>query len=525
MSVDPAVVDIHTHLFNARYLPLENIFLSHLGQPSWFKRRLAFLVARLLEHATGSSEPEATARRALTTPDLALESIWACIEGELEARARGMLVAAGGTRSAREYAADRLEEDPLLAVLLEGDALLDALVKAELDDPDDPREDDPSAFFASGRFEVQEPASRRAAIIELVAPLDGPSPSVRGLFAGLGRVAKWLLKKLWKLFDKLATWWEDATGFLTFMRRLLMSEREVFKALAETYQQEEGLLLVHHMMDMEYAYDQQPRYPFLEQQQRMLRLAAGAGGVLRGFTAFDPRRSPPATLGDGFAGFKFYPAMGYRPWDNDVETQEKIEAFYYRCSVEGDYPVFAHCTPIGFEAHPGYGKNAHPKYWKSALKEFPNLRLCLGHAGGGDMTNTTNGDLRSPGWYAKSDREWSDDDNFAKIVVALCTTYDHVYCEVGHLHEVLVEDSDERKAFEQNFVREWTSTTSNTDKNHFSKKCMFGSDHHMPMMINRAADLLKYFRNLFARKGLTGLTDFCSGNAIRYLNDRRTGLD
>ena len=326
------------------------------------------------------------------------------------------------------------------------------------------------------------------------------------------RALWWGLEKLWLLFDTAMRWWDTVEEFLTFVLRMLMAEREILSALRDAYREVRDVTLLQLMMDMQLAYDppKAPRYRFDEQVRRMRLLASEGDGILLGFTAFDPRRGG-FSLPDRFLGAKFYPAMGYRPAGNDdPELQRSVDAFFSAC-VASDTPVFTHCTPKGFQARTGSGTNAHPKYWATALSAFPTLRLCLGHAGGGRMSN---GALDSPGWFAANDDEWSRPDNFGSSVAELCRRYERVYCEFGHLDEVLDEHAPEREAFESNFAREWTSTAGPYS---FATKCMFGSDHHMPKMINRAADLLEYFRGVFARHRLDGFADFCGGNARAYL--------
>ena len=497
----PDVVDIHTHVFNARYLPLEGIFLSHLGKSSAFKRWLARTVATVLEQATGSSySREAVAAGRGFAGDDAADEIWKCVESELEARTRGHVEAAGNSRSDREYAADRLEEDPLVMALLEGQAML----TASGDDPEHPSAEDPSHRLDIDRILAGVRPTRRATLERVLNS---------GTFSGFGAVVKWLVKKLWKLFDTIAGWWETADDFLMFFARMLMAEKDVLAALIRSYDDDQHVrLLVHHMMDMQYAYDppDAPRYLFAEQEERMRKLAGDNKHRLVGFTAFDPRRQDVWTMPTGFTGVKFYPGMGYRPWDNTPDIQPRVAAFLRACA-QSDVPVFAHCTPRGFQSQPGSGKNAHPKYWRAALEQpgLRDLRLCLGHAGGGKMQND---DLLSYGWYATTPEEWADRDNFARISVELCTNFLNVYCELGHLHELLT-DRKSRLAFEANFVPAWKSVGPLP----FATKCMFGSDHHMPLMINRAADLLTYFKDLFARESLDGFAAFCAGNARTYL--------
>ncbi|HEX6100577.1 MAG TPA: amidohydrolase family protein [Thermoanaerobaculia bacterium] len=90
-------------------------------------------------------------------------------------------------------------------------------------------------------------------------------------------------------------------------------------------------------------------------------------------------------LGAGCAGVKFYPPNGYPPFDETTSQVPPSTAEFFRYCIEKDVPVFTHCTPHGFEAEGGHGKKyANPVLWRKALEqpEFRNLRLCLGHAGG-----------------------------------------------------------------------------------------------------------------------------------------------
>lgn len=75
--------------------------------------------------------------------------------------------------------------------------------------------------------------------------------------------------------------------------------------------------------------------------------------------------------------------MGYRPSD-DAEHKKTLNKFFDWC-VQKNVPIFVHCTPEGFQTSKKLGLNAHPKYWREILKErrWNKLRLCFGHAGGG----------------------------------------------------------------------------------------------------------------------------------------------
>ena len=97
------------------------------------------------------------------------------------------------------------------------------------------------------------------------------------------------------------------------------------------------------------------------------------------------------------------------------------------------------------------GLNAHPKHWRALLEHerWRDLRLCLGHAGGGRASNLG---VSSAGWMADNDAEWSDADNFARIVADLCATYPNVYCELGYITELL-DDPTARELLVANIER------------------------------------------------------------------------
>lgn len=501
----PPVIDVHTHVFNARYLPLKGIFLSFIHDPGWMTKKLAGAIARLIEESTGTSYESAIA--SLTGSPLReqlADEVGGRVATEFVARVRGTQAAARSARAVHEvgYITDRLADDPMVQALVDLEramAASNASVAAQLQ-------------VLSPEFDA---ANARLATLEFahaMAPLD-VGDILDDIVQRIKRAVIWGLEKLWTLFDKAMTWWDTIEEFLTFVWRLLMAELEILEALRKAYASIPNVTLVHLMMDMQLAYEppDAPRYDFDEQVRRMRLLADDSGGVLFGFTAFDPRRTGGFTLPERFLGAKFYPAMGYRPAENDdSDVQASLDAFFRAC-VTFDTPVFTHCTPKGFQARAGTGVNAHPKYWASALDSHPNLRLCLGHAGGGSMSN---GSLVSAAWFAENEGQWNHPDNFGARVVDLCRCYERVYCEFGHLDEVLHGDAQKRGAFERNFVREWTSTAGPYA---FATKCMFGSDHHMPRMVNHAAELLAYFRDVFERSGLNGFEDFCGGTARRYL--------
>ncbi len=138
----------------------------------------------------------------------------------------------------------------------------------------------------------------------------------------------------------------------------------------------------------------------------------------------------------GCGGIKFYPPSGYRPIGNSDSSFEpnpkgsppgpvldqRNTALFDFC-VNNDLPLFTHCSEIGFQAYKNSGKNSDPDFWSDVLNDarWHDLRLCFGHAGG-------------RGWF-RPDADFQG--SFAHKVYQLCTgPFPNVYCGVGILDHV-----------------------------------------------------------------------------------------
>lgn len=271
---------------------------------------------------------------------------------------------------------------------------------------------------------------------------------------------------------------------------------------------------------MAYAMHKPPYYSFHPVQvDRMQTLQRANPSRVFGFSAFDPRREDwrmraEESLAKGFLGFKFYPAMGYKPTGNDPDIQARVDAFFDFC-VEREAAIFVHCTPQGFQTRLKQGANAHPKLWREVLgnDRWSSLRLCLGHAGGGRMEN---GSLKSPGWMAETDKEWADTDNFARIVAELCSTHLNVYCEFGYI-TALFED-DKREIFVANIERARRSAKEGNLPYDLLDKMAYGSDWHMPDMVDNTRKYLDVFLEIMNRETYKSYLDqFFWKNAYRFL--------
>ena len=160
------------------------------------------------------------------------------------------------------------------------------------------------------------------------------------------------------------------------------------------------------------------------------------------------------------------------------------------------------------------GLNAHPKHWRALLEHerWRDLRLCLGHAGGGRASNLG---VSSAGWMADNDAEWSDADNFARIVADLCATYPNVYCELGYITELL-DDPTARELLVANIER------ARAEARRTAAPRLPGQGRlrlgHMPSMVDNTARYLDVFVDIMNRPAYAAHRDlFFHDTAMAYL--------
>lgn len=289
-------------------------------------------------------------------------------------------------------------------------------------------------------------------------------------------------------------------------------ETKLLRSLTKNYPMVKTF--VFHMLDTEFFFpgkaDFTAKAELSNEQQiaNMKSLLKQQPSRIKGFVGYNPKRANALeivkkAINDGFSGVKFYPPLGYNPCDS-------LELFKY-CEKE-NIPVFTHCTPTGFEAIPNEsGKNANPDNWEKVLKDVPNLKLCLGHAGGVD------------GWFDPLVKgEILKKSSYAFKVVDLCQRYEGVYAEVGFLDHI--ENNREEDWFVSRLVSLFQDQTKSYN---LSSKLMYGSDWHV--LMNHKGKLFKNyvteFINLLNRKEFEDLEDYQSlkekffyENANNYLN-------
>lgn len=234
-------------------------------------------------------------------------------------------------------------------------------------------------------------------------------------------------------------------------------------------------------------------------------------------------------------GVKVYPPSGYRPTGNEIpgrpftlftdEPEREWDARYRLTSEERlddllhelldecirrDVPVFAHSHTGELEARKGYGlHNSDPKYWKAFLDSTspdPNvdrstLRLCFGHAGGNGY------------WFGTGDHN-----SWGKLVRDLCMKYPNVYAEVGVHGQI--SKTRRRAYFVEQLLESIVRHREDPEEYPYSlmNKIMYGSDWFMPPGTS-AQKYIEGFEQAFLHPGLKCYYEnFFFANAIGYLN-------
>jgi hypothetical protein len=491
MDFPRRIVDLHTHLFNARYIPLESVIADVMRKPD---SALAKHVASLLVSLTGSSYKEHREFFADThflsedaKNEHLIDQIWKITQHELLSRSGSKNAVTKGPQALRDLSFS--SQNLVRISTSDVSKIVDELAKID--------------YVAEGfDAEPPDPAQPPLVIDDLLGQtlfkLDLPFGNV---LDGAEHAVKKSLRAVANLMDPMA--WGKPENYLEFFLTMLKSEEEmVAKVFAGYGTGLPPLQIVHFMMDMQMAYpgEKEPKYPFFPTQVEFMQtLQRKHPNEIYGFCAFDPRRPGDwrqrcqDAIEKGFIGFKFYPPLGYKPSGDIPEVQAITNEFFDFC-VEGDYPVFAHCTPQGFQTRLKQGRNAHPNNWKAVLENerWSNLRLCLGHAGGEDvLTDDTN----SPGWMAADDNEWKENpDNFARIVTELCTTYPNVYCEVANMFPML--NPDNGATFVANLERARNDASTKGRPYDLMDKIAYGTDWHMPDMVDNTRRYFEVFLNI-----------------------------
>jgi predicted TIM-barrel fold metal-dependent hydrolase len=536
--IDVPVVDVHTHAFNARDLPISGILQSTSILPQGVPPRVADGVAAALIFWTPDDDGGRTAAEAagdLLSGDSGRndpKQVAADIRRRIEAKAKATAnrkapsrTTAPGAESATATGASiRDPKAPLLAPLTPEQR---AAVKAY-------------AGVDTAKLDAQMVSGPPDLMADQVNLLDVAGVLARTRFLGNPTEPNDAVDEHSKV---------DPSKLGNYIRFIYIITRSHYTLARLMTEQEypEGRLFVHHMMDMAHTYANDPSNPFDVQTQDMACLDEAMKGRLVHFVAFDPFRGNGALeyvkrgLERGAIGVKFYPPSGYSAADNEVEPvpddspsavrrwrsrhgdvdpaeaavrlNAQVKALFDYCE-KNQIPIFTHCTTDGFQAEAGYGAKSDPKFWASALHDHPNLRLCFGHSGGKAF------------WFPKPGAS-DDAARYGKQVVDLCNTYRYVYCESGYMAGILDQRSlgVYRDRLASVLDRDATPADGGPGWK-FGDKYMYGTDWFMIAQENNPQDYLRNFWTAFEDQRLARWRRaFFGRNAVHFLRLAEVAAD
>lgn len=549
-------IDMHTHLFNARYLPIHGIVRSAGVKSDLVARGLAGLANSI----TGKSnfdgvdeELQEDLVQALLNRDAdkLMNNMTAGPRRLISRFQKKMHRSTGEKARFNEMleALDDLEQGlgwnkdhalPLSNRLKHGSSIREkSLFGGDVDEPDDIDSLVANAFALAG-----EQVSKDS-FFEEATHLDLGDEFAEGTFSqtkkiGLSKAQLGGLRQL-----------------LLFVGVMILSEKNKFRVLERDYDKGKpanGLDASYYvgvLMDMQEAYAElfganikRPYFGIKTQMRRMKSLENETGGKLISFGAVDPFRSDWQSKVEygrtqGIHGYKIYCPLGYRPIDVDKEVYKTLvgphsnDKKIYRKRAknpvasnhaqeavgkiipyfsQNNLRLYTHCTPIGFQSQKGYGIYSDPHLWQLAMEKHgaQDLRLYLAHAGG-----ASNVDWH--GWAAKKEPDFEK--TFAYRAIQLAQDYDNVYLGLGNIFDFINADRDH--PMRKRLKRYFESDKPVGAKHHFRDKICFGTDWSMPAAIGRTRAYLNAFYNFFEEEGLNDFApNFFEGNARKYL-----GLD
>lgn len=238
----------------------------------------------------------------------------------------------------------------------------------------------------------------------------------------------------------------------------LASQEEVFKQCQRFYPVNSKFCVL--AMDMAFMGAGKVPRNYIDQLKELADLKQKYPVIIP-FVHIDPRRENYMDILKqcveelGFEGVKVYPPLGYFPYD------ERMYPVYEYCQ-QHNIPIITHCSPFNpvhfkgstkdlmsllsksKEAIDTNGMNCkemcslftHPLNWEPVMKDFQDLRICLGHFGSKHY------------WKAFLDNP-DEEDNWFLIIKSMLEKHDNLYTDISFtmgnpdffpLLKVLLED-------------------------------------------------------------------------------------
>ena len=276
-----------------------------------------------------------------------------------------------------------------------------------------------------------------------------------------------------------------------------------------------------------------PRKPYetssVEQISLLSRISKLVDGKIIGMAGYNPwsniitKGNHMSGIDDGIqtkgiVGVKLYPPMGFQPWGNTFRDAEKdwwppgapsdfgkaldadLAELYAYC-IDEDAAILAHCND-SLGAGDDYGDRAHPKYWNEALsnKEFNSLRISLGHSGGYRKV------IRNKRWFQEV------------VKFAANPKFENAYFDFSNFDWLRYRYRREELGLHMNALFTVPGTSA------LMSKLLYGSDWYMLISEKEYEKYVCNFQTMLREAGMTqGGTHqsaIMGGNAVRFL-----GLD
>lgn len=492
------IIDMHSHLFNLKYLPVAGIIMRYKN----VKPNLANGLAKILLRRTGESFPRMEEQpEFVDKPAVYSMPVYDFLKQETFSYDAIRILDFDISDAYRA-----LEQMPLVGDFIEGD-LAEALEEYRLEN---------------------EAGMLSQALVES----DSLEEKIRDLFGRFRRMLENIIGKK-----------DCVKNHVNWFILMTKSEEEIYSILHDVDAQGVERYL-HLMMDVDHYFGEGSRssYDFVDVQiDNMVKLHQRHKELI-GFVAFSPARKENslevvklALSEKGFKGVKFYPPMGYKA-SGDSRYKDEINELMAFCSAN-KIPVFTHCNNQGFEAWPkesfppnerpsGYDSN--PIYWEELLIKYPDLILCLGHAGGGEgwFSNHKPDDIvdasrilaKNIADESGEQKDWNK--SYAAMVFKLCVIHKNVYCDFSYLDEMIRPDGTFVPELYRNFKTRLLRLFK--DNKIFSSKIMYGSDWHMLFREGKNRIYLDKYIEFFSDNDFDDFDDFQNKffykNAVSFLN-------
>jgi predicted TIM-barrel fold metal-dependent hydrolase len=205
----------------------------------------------------------------------------------------------------------------------------------------------------------------------------------------------------------------------------------------------------------------------------------------------------------GFIGCKLYPPVGFAPLDNEhllpdgplgKQLDTALRAFYAYCEAE-EVPITAHAS-AGNEYGLGFRELVAPSRWAPVLREFPRLRLNLGHFGQDEGIDPRLGGASPAAWIRQG--------------AALMAGYPNVYADL----------SNSPLVYDDGYATRFMGWLDDVFKQVpvVRKRVMYGSDFWLSRLDPGADDAVKRFiAKLTGKFGAALCADVMGTNALRFL--------